>query len=186
MTQLALPMTACHRVPSGVFSHCTWHQVCGNPYCKGRLYRYLLRYPTGVDNERVCLFVLANPSTATPEELDPTLTRCRGYAGRWGYGWVWMANVRAWRETDPKLLPFGSKALGPMNYYWLGEAVRSADIVVCGWGQLGGERARAVLEIIRRAGKTPHALKLNGDGSPAHPLFLRGDLRPFEMGGAAC
>jgi hypothetical protein len=41
-------------------------------------------------------------------------------------------------------------------------------------------------EIIRRAGKTPHALKLNGDGSPAHPLYLRGDLRPFAMGGASC
>lgn len=185
MNQLALPNTAGPRTPSGVFSHCTWHQACRNPYCKGRLYRYLLRYPTEVDNERICLFTLANPSTATPEEVDPTLTRCRDYAGRWGYGWVWVANVRAWRETDPKLLPFGTKAIGPMNFHYLGEAVAAAELVVCGWGKLGGDHAASVLEIIRQAGKTPHALKLNGDGSPAHPLFLRGDLRPFAIGGVA-
>jgi hypothetical protein len=180
-------MPAGPRIPSGVFSECSWAcrghgRDCLDPYCNGRFYRYLLRYPTEVVNERVCLFVLANPSIATPEETDPTLTRCLGYAARWGYGWAWLGNVCAWRETDPKLLPFGAKAIGPMNYHYLSEAVCAAELVVCGWGKLGGERAAEVLEIIRQAGKTPHALKLNGDGSPAHPLYLRGDLRPFAMG----
>jgi hypothetical protein len=42
-------------------------------------------------------------------------------------------------------------------------------------------RGKRVLDMIRRVGEAPHALKLNRDGSPAHPLYLRGDLIPFEI-----
>jgi hypothetical protein len=43
MTQLALPMTAGPRTPSGVFSECSWAcrghgRDCLDPYCKGRLW----------------------------------------------------------------------------------------------------------------------------------------------------
>jgi hypothetical protein len=145
-------------VPSAEFSECEEHEQCGDPFCRGRRFRYLLRYPTCCVNDRVCLFILANPSTATPEAMDPTVTRAVGYAGGWGYGWCWVANVRAWRETNPKLVPPDPRAIGPDN-----------------------ERGEYVLELVRSIGKAQNALKLNRDRSPAHPLYLRGDLKPFEM-----
>ena len=55
--------------------------------------------------------------------------------------------------------------------------------VVCGWGKLAGpERSRDVLALIRGVGVTPHALRLNRDGSPAHPLYLPAKLVPVAMG----
>jgi hypothetical protein len=172
---------ASERKPSAEFSECTEHAACADPFCSGRKYRYILRYPTSALNDRACLFILANPSTATPEALDPTVTRAVDYAGRWGYGWCLVANVRAWREKNPKLVPADPEAIGPDNDDWILRATRGADLVVCGWGKLGGSRGKRVLDMIRRVGEAPHALKLNKDGSPAHPLYLRGDLIPFEI-----
>lgn len=152
----------------GVFSECD-------------RYRYLLAVPTGEANERVVAFVLANPSTATPDALDPTLTRCRDYAKRWGFGWLWVVNVRAWRETDPKLVPDDPEAIGPDNWHSIVTAVGGAELTVCGWGKLGGVEGANVERELKGLGFNLHALKLNRDGSPAHPLYLRADAVPFEM-----
>jgi hypothetical protein len=172
------------RVPMAVFSECTWHKVdpgdC-SPACEGRAYRYVLYWPTGVDNDQIALGVFANPSTASAEETDPTVARWINYCKRWGYGWAAVVNVRAWRATDPKNVPPDPKAIGVFNDSHILEQVGAADLVVCGWGKLGGKRGEHVLGLIRSARKTPHALKLNQDGSPAHPLYLRGDLLPFAM-----
>lgn len=147
-------------------------------------YRYVLAWPTGVDNDRYALGALANPSTATHEKTDPTIERWIGYARRWGYGWARVVNARAWRETNPRLLPPDPEAIGPDNDRHIIEQARGAEIVVCGWGKLGGVRGPVVLDLIRSAGKVPHALKLNKDGSPQHPLYLRADAMPFPMGDA--
>jgi len=147
-------------------------------------YRYFLAWPTGIENDRAALGIFANPSTATAEQLDPTLTRWSNYCRTWGYGWSWTCNVRAWRETDPKLVPPDPEAIGPENDQHILDRVRWSEIVVCGWGQLGGgRRAREVLELVRFGGKIPHALRLNTDGSPAHPLYLPANLRPVPMEG---
>jgi hypothetical protein len=146
-------------------------------------YRYLLAVPTGETNERIAAFVLANPSTATPDKLDPTLTRCREYARRWGFGWLWVVNVRAWRETDPEKVPADPQAIGPENSTSIVRACLSSELVVCGWGNLAGTLGPQTLQLIRISETVPHALKLNKDGSPAHPLYLRSDAVPFAMSG---
>lgn len=175
------------RKPIAVFSECSAHGTWnGSPMCvdacRGRRYRYQLWWPTGVDNDLICLGVFANPSTATAEELDPTLTRWLGYCRAWGYGWSVTMNVRAWRETNPKLVPPDPLAVGPDNDRQLvGLVTEHADLVVCGWGKLGGKRGTEVLRLIRSAGKVPHALKLTKAGEPGHPLYLRADLKPFPM-----
>lgn len=168
--------------PRAFFSECTLHRHCLVEACKGRLFRYRLYWPTGEQNERIALGIFANPSTATAEETDPTVRRWIGYARRWGFGWASVANARAWRETNPKLVPGGSFAIGPENDEHISAMAREAELVVCGWGHLGGARGPVVLELVRLAGKVPHALKLNADGSPAHPLYLDGSLKPFPMG----
>jgi len=177
-----VPRASC---PQAVFSPCA---TCGTTALCGphghQSYRYSLQWPTGVDADTFALFVLANPSKATAEEADPTIRRCIGYARRWGYGWALIGNARAWRETDPDLVPPDPKAIGPYNDDCLRHLLGFSGIVVCGWGKLGGARGPEVLRLIRAAGKVPHALQLNKDGSPAHPLYLRGDLVPVAMGGA--
>lgn len=144
-------------------------------------FRYLLCYPTGNGDSRVALGVFANPSTATADQLDPTCTRWVNYCRTWGYGFAAVANVRAWRETNPRLVPLDPEAIGEHNDWCIQVAAARASLVVCGWGKLGGARGPHTVELIRRAGKAPHALKLNKDGSPAHPLYLAGNLRPFPM-----
>jgi len=148
--------------PFAVFSDC-------------KRYRYVLGWPAKADGKDSALFVLANPSTATAEKLDPTLTRCVRYAIRWGYEWAHVVNARAWRETDPKLVPADPLAIGPDNDAHIAAEAAKATIVIVGWGQLAGPRGPVVLDLIRRAGKVPYALALNDDGTPRHPL-ARGKL----------
>lgn len=176
------PTLFAERRPWGVFSACHKHGfTCGVEACPWRPYRYVLAWPTGLENDRYALFVLANPSTATPEETDPTVARTIGYARRWGYGWSRVVNVRAWRETDPKCVPADPLAVGPDNWRHVREQAELAGIVVAGWGKLGGELGRKLLADLRGYGVVPHALKFNSDGSPAHPLYLRADAVPFPM-----
>jgi hypothetical protein len=149
-------------------------------------YRYLLRWPANESGAGVALFILANPSTATAEKTDQTVARCIAYATRWGYEWCEIANARAWRETNPKLVPADPLAIGPENDEFVKAAAAAAGIVICGWGQLAGDRAPVLLDLIRKAGKVPHALALNDDGTPRHPLArgklaLPRDLRPVPM-----
>ena len=148
--------------PFAVFSDC-------------KRYRYLLGWPANADGNGTALFALANPSIATAEVLDPTVTKCIGYAKRWGYEWCYVVNARAWRETNPKLVPADPLAIGPDNDMHIFRAAAAADIVICGWGQLAGPRGPVMLDLIRRAGRVPHALALNDDGTPRHPL-ARGKL----------
>lgn len=144
-------------------------------------YRYVLAWPTGLDNGRAALGVFANPSTATASDKDRTLTRWIGYCKRWGYGWAMIGNVRAWRETHPELVPADPLAIGPENAEYLRQMALHSELIVCGWGKLGGAQAPETLRILRASGRIPHALTLNADGSPGHPLFLRADLRPFPI-----
>lgn len=182
------------QVPSATFSACEEHASCA-PACVGRRYRYVLTWPTGLNapagslrgDGRHALFVLANPSTATDEKPDPTVAKCIKYSRRWGYGWCRVVNVRAWRETDPTLVPADPRAISEpahpeLNDLAILENALLAGVVICGWGKLGGERGTAVLSRLRAANVLPYALHVNKDGSPHHPLYLSDDLDPIPYG----
>lgn len=87
------------RKPRAIFSPC-------------ERYRYFLAWPTGRDNDRA-LGIFANPSTATAEKPDPTVTRWIDYCRRWGFGWAFVCNARAWRHTNPKMVPPDPVGVGP-------------------------------------------------------------------------
>jgi hypothetical protein len=169
------------RVASAAFSRCEMHSSCADPYCAGKRHRFVLKWPTGLDNDRVALGCFANPSTATPLELDPTLKRWLRYCRDWGYGWSWTVNVRSWRATDPSDVPDDDLAISRQNNRWIRQSALQAELIVCGWGKLGGQRGAEVLGILRAEGLVPHALRLNKDRSPAHPLYLPANCRPFAM-----
>ena len=178
--QLTSPTAA-----SGVFSECEEHHDCKDTYCTGRRYRYLLKIPTSATNERKCVWVLANPSTATPDKLDPTVRRCVQWSREWGFGWCWVVNVRAWRATHPKTIPPDPRAIGPQNDGYIYNACVMSDLIVCGWGQLGGGRGLEVLDLIRSTKRVPHALKFAKNGAPYHPLYLPGNSKPIAMPASA-
>jgi hypothetical protein len=68
----------------------------------------------------------------------------------------------------------------PQNNHAIVAAVGKSSLVVCGWGMHGAlhDRGREVLDLIRSADRVPHALRINSDGSPEHPLYLSYNLQP--------
>ena len=147
-----------------------------------RTYRYVLRRTWSAGP--AVGFILLNPSTADETENDPTIRRCIGYAKAWGYGSLVLGNLFALRSTDPKGLRQVADPVGPDNDDWLLRIAKEAGgKVICGWGNHGAlnGRGRAVAVNLAAAGVRPLALTVTTDGSPGHPLYLRGGLKPLEL-----
>lgn len=161
------------RTPSAEFSAC------------GR-FRWILRWPTAAQNERILAVCGANPSKAGgvvdgKMVSDPTISRMRNLASELGFGWLWMVNARSFVSTDPNGVPSDPFAIGEETDAWIERAARAADLFVCAYGHLAGTRGPRVLEIVRSAGKVPHALALANDGTPRHPRGIPKEARPFPM-----
>jgi len=147
-------------------------------------YRYRLWRVWNPGKPKVC-FVMLNPSTATHEILDPTVTRCQKRAQALGYGGMEVVNIFALRSTDPKALYEVTDPVGPENLREIDGAVGRCDIAICAWGSHGklsdmGNFIRSILG--RRHPDKAHYLKLNSDGSPTHPLYLPYSLQPVLWG----
>jgi len=129
-------------------------------------------------------FLMLNPSTADEVKLDPSCTRARSYAERWGYGGILITNLFAWRATDPEAMLAARDPVGRGNDAAILRAARAAGIVVCAWGNHGAHRARAeeVTGMLQSKKIPLHVLRLNGGGHPAHPLYLPGSLKPEKWG----
>lgn len=130
-------------------------------------------------------FLMLNPSTADEHKLDPTCSRARRYAERWGYGGLVVTNVFAWRATDPAAMKAVEDPVGPDNDAAIAQAARTASLIVCAWGNHGAhrERSASVVSLLKRAGVRLHALRVNAAGEPAHPLYLKGNLQPRRWAG---
>lgn len=128
-------------------------------------------------------FLMLNPSTADELKLDPTCARCASYAREWGYGGLVVTNLFAWRATDPADMKAQPDPVGPDNDWHIIQAAREARIVICAWGNHGEFQRRVdrVLELLAGIPVPLHALKLNGTGQPAHPLYLPSSLKPIAF-----
>lgn len=126
-------------------------------------------------------FIMLNPSTADAADDDPTIRRCIGFANRWGYGELWVYNVFALRSTDPSALLESDDPYGPRNADFLAKA-RNAARVVCAWGSFDAKGVYAargrvvVVEVLE--GVPLWCLGTTLDGSPRHPLYVKGDTQP--------
>lgn len=125
-------------------------------------------------------FLMLNPSTADELQLDPSCTRARIYAERWGFGALIVTNLFAWRATDPVDMKSARDPVGRGNDAAILAAAREAKLLVCAWGNHGAHlrRSHKVVSLLRAARIDLHVLKMNGGGEPAHPLYLRGSLEP--------
>ena len=143
-----------------------------------RRYRYALWRTWDASLPRV-MFIGLNPSTADERNDDPTLVRCMNFARDWGYGGVIMANLFAWRATDPAELKRVGEPVGRANNRWLCRLAQEAGLVVAAWGNDGTYRDRGA-QVVAMLGPL-QCLKQNRSGQPAHPLYQRADTRPVPL-----
>ena len=151
------------------------------------VYRYSLTREIDGLGEKECLFIMLNPSTADATLNDPTITRCMGFASRWGYRELWVVNLFAYRATDPDDLVDALDPVGFESDGYISEMARCADLVVCAWGTNGAfvspnghRRDRYIKEFLEVRHVRPYHLGLTKHGFPKHPLYIRADTQPQE------
>jgi hypothetical protein len=130
-------------------------------------------------------FVMMNPSTADPFVDDPTVAKCQRYARAWGYGTLWVGNTFAYRATNQKQLLQVADPVGRRNDEWLLKMAAQGAMIVLAYGKPHKDlrqRGRDVAALLRCAGHKLHVLKLCNDGTPSHPLYLKGTLKPILFG----
>ena len=151
--------------------------AAGAVFSSCRRWRYLL-WRRWDEKNPVANFLMLNPSTADEIKLDPTCSRARDYAERWGYGALIVTNVFGWRATDPDDMKAAKDPVGPGNDAAIVRAAQESAIVVCAWGNHGAFLERSAQIRLLLKGRKLHALRLNANGEPAHPLYLPGKLKP--------
>ena len=154
----------------------------GAKFSACRRWRYLL-WRCWDPSKPVANFLMLNPSTADERKLDPSCTRARRYAERWGFGALVVTNIFAWRSTDPGVLRLVKDPVGRGNDRAIVKAAKEAKLVVCAWGNHGEHlgRANAIVDLLTRNRVRLHALRTNGSGHPAHPLYLPATLAPQRL-----
>jgi hypothetical protein len=156
----------------------------GAEFSPCRRWRYLL-WRCWDPSRPVANFLMLNPSTADELKLDPSCTRARNYAERWGYGALVVTNIFGWRATDPAEMKSVANPIGRGNDRAILEAAKQAELVVCAWGNHAEHLGRGEQVLRLLAGVRLHALRLNSSGHPAHPLYLPSSLRPRKFAVAA-
>jgi hypothetical protein len=128
-------------------------------------------------------FVMLNPSTADAELDDPTIRRCIGFAKREGAGGILVANLYAFRATDPKVMLRAVDPVGSENDMTILRLVSYALMrggrVVVAWGaNADARRVRHVRKLLYPLAL--HCLGVTKDGHPKHPLYISGDAPLIE------
>lgn len=124
------------------------------------------------------LLDMLNPSKAGVEYDDPTVRKGIGFATRLGFGSLHVVNLSAHIATDPREWKRAGCPVDPTNASWVlnrALSVKNAGgKVVCAWGANARDLdvADEHVEMFRRHRIRTWALRILGDGTPAHPLML--------------
>jgi hypothetical protein len=181
----------------------------GAEFSADRVYRYRLwrRWADGP----MLMVIGLNPSTADETQDDPTIRRCIGYAKRWGFAGFRMANLFAYRATDPREMigALTKVAAENMGVYVTHDernleriradaeqTVKEDGAILAAWGTHGKFKNGSIRLCIRLDGTFHHGwrlpvacLGLTQSGEPKHPLYLRADATPIPFlgdGGRLC
>lgn len=146
-------------------------------------YRYTLtrKLSTPLRWVKPALFIMLNPSTADAVKDDPTIRRCIKFAEREGCTDLTVVNLYALRATDPRELTKHDNPIGPLNDLRIAEQVykHRYGLIVAAWGAhpFAKDRAKEVI------GQYNSFLCLGQtkDGSPRHPLYIKGDQPLVEL-----
>ena len=142
-------------------------------------YRYSLTRIWQPEGKKV-FFVMLNPSTATEVQNDPTVERCERRARTLGFGSFRVANIFAWRDTDPRKMRAAVDPVGPANDATIAQGCVWADQTICAWGTHGEHLNRgAQVEILMRGTNQPlYQLGISKAGHPKHPLYIAYAVQP--------
>jgi hypothetical protein len=124
------------------------------------------------------MFIGLNPSRANEVSLDPTITRVRRFTADFGYGGFYMMNLFSYVTPFPaKLIETNMNTT--LNDHWLKEVGDQCRDVIFAWGTFkeAQERAKQVIAMFPEA----KALIINKDGSPRHPLYVPGNVKPIKF-----
>lgn len=140
-------------------------------------YRYQLGRKLGDSSLRTVKWIMLNPSTADAMTDDRTIGRCIEFSRRWNCGQLYVCNLYAFRATKPadmwKYRKNGGDIIGPENDRYLVSTPADVIVFACG-GNAEPDRLRQVFELLD--GSAPvYCLIENADGTPKHPLYMKGD-----------
>ncbi len=150
-------------------------------------YRYIL----GTRGKKPVICIGINPSTAAPDNLDPTLKSAQRIALANGYDSFLMFNVYAQRATRPDDMEKERNewlhAENMKAFRYLLSIAGERPAVWAAWGSIIEKRGyladcvREMLEIGRESNAVwLHAGPLSVKGHPHHPLYLKSDT-PLEF-----
>lgn len=142
-------------------------------------YRYTLRRVWNAEHP-ICTFFMFNPSTADAFVLDRTIKRCVHFAQRENCGGLLVLNAFAIRTPYPANVKAALEAeqdiVGPENDIRIeAELAQTEGPLIAAWGEFRWARPR--IQVVRNLiGNRPiQCLGVTKDGSPRHPLFVRGN-----------
>lgn len=152
----------------------------------------LTRYSLGQQGENPLVCFGVNPSTAKPNDLDPTVASVARFARDHGYdGWL-MFNLYPQRATNPdKMHKHFQKKIHQKNVDVIEDLTKglSADIW-CAWGTLIEKRPylsrclKDIFEVLSDNNCTYFKRgRISKAGHPHHPLYLKKTAppEPFKM-----
>ena len=151
------------------------------------------RYTLGRSGARPLLVIGLNPSTATQEKLDPTVTRVEKVAQQCGFDGFVMLNLYPERATDPKDLPPKADSVAyERNLEAIEKTVAQypTPTIWAAWGTSVVNRPyllRARDALHERLAQYQPQWRRFGDltvnGHPRHPLYLdySWTLEPYEL-----
>jgi len=150
--------------------------------CRYMLWRDLTGGKMFEDNSNgKIVFVMLNPSTADHGIDDPTIRRCMQYGRVLCCSRLEVVNLFARVTSDPNGIMVMELQEEELVDDYIKKAIWDAKYVICAWGSFGGiviqNRAARVKNLLKHwsmeNGVRLFALKINMDGSPAHPLYQK-------------
>lgn len=156
----------------------------GADFSSCRNYRYAL-WRIWDKTLPLVMFIGLNPSSADENEPDPTITRVMGFAKAWGYGGVYMMNCYPLVSTKPEALqdfidtPFHDIE-DLENAKRILDVSRRCKAIVFAWGAFKIVKDSGRDKMFSNRFPDAIALILNKDGSPRHPLYVPGSVKPIR------
>ncbi len=149
-------------------------------------YRYTLhrKLPQVVSFNKLCLFIMLNPSTADANLDDPTIRRCIGFAKRESCTELTVVNLFALRATNPKEISAHHSPIGPDNHRHVEHQLErhGGGVIVAAWGAHPAVAGMSLPFKIRDFGAL--CLGTTKEGRPRHPLYVRADQPLIPWGSA--
>lgn len=126
------------------------------------------------ESKPLVMFIGLNPSTANESENDPTMRRVIGFAKSWDCGGVYMTNLFTIISSSPGILK-DHRSWGELvsNFSLLVDISKKCKEVVFCWGNFKEAEIRA--RECKKYFKDAMCLGRNKNGSPKHPLYVKGD-----------